>query len=376
MTLDPTTARTLKGAALALAVAAALVGLYLILSPSEADIQRAAEQLGTERQPQQKRDPYFAWPQITRWHFVTKLPIPGEINRYRWEARGEFAYALDRDCDRMVNFRLVTLESDEPIELVSPLVLFDKKARTLFGEAPTQVEFSWGTVRSQRMRLDLDAVDAFFDQNVVVDVIRNEAGTGPGDTEADDSSGETGNGGDGAPPPAKKKPLRITSQHFEIRTAEDKAVFTTDVKAVDNTGTIWADTMIVEYYTDEEKQQDPSRTGMKRITCIGDVRIDQKTEQAKCEKAIYEVAANIITLLSTDTTRVLYRKDDGTDKHQVLANTVVIDRNPGGKTKFSGNVEVQDFSETRESFFGGLTADEENEAEDNGASESETEDEE
>lgn len=374
MTLDPTTARTLKGAALALAVAAALVCLYLTLNPSEADIQRAAEQLSTERRPQQPRDPYFTWPEITRWHFVTKLPIPGEVNRYRWEARGEFAYALDHDRDRIVNFRLVTLDSDEPIELVSPLALFDKKARMLFGEAATQVEFSWGTVRSQTMRLDLDAVHAFFHDDVVVDVINNELGAGPAGPEADDSNAETGTDGDGTPPPAKKKPLRITSEHFEIRTAQDTGIFTGNVKAVDDTGTIWADTMIIEYYTDEEKQEDPSRTGMKRITCIGHVRIDQKTEQAKCEKAIHDVATNIITMLSTETTRVLYRKDDGTDKHQVLANTVVFDRKPDGKTKFSGNVEVQDFSETRESFFGGLAGHEENEADDNGDSESETED--
>ena len=370
MALDRTTVRMLEGIGLVLGIAAALVFLYAMILPSKADIERAAEALDAERRPQRQRDPHFAWPEVTRWHFVTHLPIVGKVNRYRWRAQGEFACSLDRDRDRMVNFRLDTPNAAEPIELVSPLALFDKKARTLSSEVATQVTFSWGTVRSKKMRLELDTVNAFFDEDVIVDVKdRATGGLISTDTGGD---GETGNGAgnaegkDAKTKPAKKKPLRITAQHFEIRSAEDKGIFTGNVVARDGSGTIWADTMIVQYYSDEEKVADPARTGMKHVTCIGHVRIDQKTEQAKCEEADYDIAANVITLKSTKTTRVLYRKDDGEEKHQILADTVIIDRNDVGKTRFVGNVEVQDFSETRESFFGKSKPDEEND--DDGAS--------
>jgi lipopolysaccharide transport protein LptA len=331
-----------------------------VLHPSQADVERAGRQLGLERRPSNQRDPNFAWPQITRWHFVTHLPIPGTVNQYRWRAQGELACSLDRDHDRMLRFRLEALDADKPIVLVSPVVLFDKKKRALDSEAATQVTFAWGTVQSQKAHLDLDAVTAAFDGSVVVDVDREEAPASGGANAADADEGA-------AAKPADKKPLRITADHFEIVTAEDKGVFTGNVQAVDSSGTIWADEMVVEYYTDEEKAADPTHTGMKRVTCTGHVRIDQKTEQAKCEKAVYDVTANVVTLLSTETTQVLYRKDDGHDKHQVLADTVVIDRNPNGKTRFVGHVEVVDFSESRESFFGEEKKDEKNEPGDNGA---------
>lgn len=355
MPLDRTTVRMFKGIALVPAIAAVLVFLYAMIYPSGADIERAAEELRLERHPPKPRDLNYAWPEITRLNFVTHLPIPGEVNQYRWRAQGDLAYSVDRDREHIVNFRLVTLGAAKPIELVSPLVLFDRKARELSAEVATRVTFSWGTVCSDAMRLDLDTANASFSENVVVDVANKaETGLTGGGTGATNTEGSNNNED---AKPAEKQPLRITSGHFEIRSAEDTGVFSGKVKAVDGSGTIWADTMIVEYYSDEEKAADPSRTGMKRVTCIGHVLIDQKTEQAKCEKAVYEVAANVITLMSTETTRVLYRKDDGADKHQVLADTVIVDRNPGGKTRFVGNVEAQDFSETRESFFGGTERD-------------------
>ena len=357
MPLDRTTVRMFKGIALVPAIAAVLVFLYAVLHPSEADIERAAEELRLERRQPQQRDPNYAWPEITRLNFVTKLPIPGDVNQYHWRAQGDLAYSVDRDRDCIVNFRLVTLGADKPIELVSPLALFDRKTRTLEAEVATEVTFSWGTVRSDTMRLDLDTTNAFFSENVVVEVTNTaESGLTGGGTDTTDTEDDTEND----TKPAEKQPLRITADHFEIRSAEDTGTFIDNVKAVDGSGTIWADKMTVEYYSDEEKAADPSRTGMKRVTCTGDVRIDQKTEQAKCEKAVYDVAANVITLMSTETTRVLYRKDDGEDKHQVLADTVIVDRNPGGKTRFVGNVEAQDFSETRESFFGETEKDENN----------------
>jgi hypothetical protein len=366
MTLDPATVRMFKGIGLVLALVAVALLLYAVLHPSEADIARAERQLGLERRPSGQLDPNFAWPQITRWHFVTHLPIPGTVNQYRWRAQGELACSLDRDHDRMMNFRLEALDAAKPIVLVSPVVLFDKKRRTLESEAATHVTFSWGTVQSNKARLDLDAVTATFDEAVVVDVDREEATDAGSAANGGANAGGAEAGGAGAEAkPAEKKPLRITADHFEIITTEDKGIFTGNVQAVDSSGTIWADEMIVEYYTDKEKAADPSLSGMKRVTCTGHVRIDQKTEQAKCEKAVYEVTPNVVTLLSTETTQVLYRKDDGHDKHQVLADTVIIDRNPDGKTRFVGHVEVVDFSETRESFFGEEKKDKGTEAGDN-----------
>ena len=359
ITLDRTTVRMLGGIALVMAIAAALVFLYAVIHPSEADIERAKHALDQERRPPQQRDPNYAWPKITRWDFTTQLPVPGKVNRYHWRAQGEFACSLDPDRDQMVNFQLDTPNADDPIKLTTPLAVFDKKARTLESETDTRVTFAWGTVRSERMRLELDTSNASFDQNVVVSVERNRA--------VGDGGGESGNEPQDTPAEAEEpEPLRITADHFEIHSGEDKGTFTGNVVARDSSGTIWADQMIVEYYTDEEKKADPGLTGMKRVTCIGNVRIDQKTEQAMCEKAVFDVTKNIITMEKSETAQVLYRKDDGNESYQVLADKVVIDRNPGGKAGFYGKTKSVVFSETTESFFG-LEPEDEEPTDDGGA---------
>jgi len=364
MTLDRTTARMFKGIVFTLVLAAAFIGLYAFMAPSEADIERAAARVRSERHPPERRDPFFAWPQVTRWHFVTHLPIAGEVNRYRWRAQAEYAHSLDPDRDRMVNFQLETLGGEDRIKLVSPIVLFNKKARILSSEVPTRVTFSWGTVDSDTMRLELDSVNAFFDENVLVEAVREKAPGGffGADGTNDDSSNDTGNAADDAADDAEqgdtdaaesaKAPLRITADHFEILAAKDTGIFTGNVVAKDKSGTIWADKMIVLYYSDAEKKADPSRTGMKRVTCIGHVRIDQKTEQAKCDQAVFDIQTNIVTMTKSKTAQVVYRKEDGDDKLQILADKVIIDRNPGGKTQWHDNVKVVDFSESRESFLG------------------------
>jgi len=356
----------LGGIALVMAIAAALVFLYAVMHPSEADIERARRSLDEERRPAEQRDPDYARPEITRWDFTTHLPVPGEVNRYRWRAQGQFACSLDGDRDWMANFQLDTPNADEPIKLTTPRAVFDKRARTLDSEADTHVAFSWGTVHSERMHLELDSSNASFDQNVVV--IAERGHVIGDDGEAGDDGGEAGNEQQGAEAEAEQpEPLRITADHFEIRSDEDKGIFTGHVVARDGTGTIGADQMIVEYYTDEEKQADPSLVGMKRVTCIGNVRIDQKTEQAMCEKAVFDVENNIITMEKSETAQVLYRRDDGTERYQIRADKVVIDRNPGGKTLFSGKTETVQFSETAESFFGLEPKDEESTDDDDAA---------
>ncbi len=355
ITLDRTTVRMLGGIGLVMAIAAALVFLYAVIHPSEANIERAKRALDQERRPPQQRDPNYAWPEITRWDFTTLLPVPGKVNRYHWRAQGEFACSLDSDRERMVNFQLDTPNADEPIRLTTPLAVFDRKCRTLESETDTRITFPWGTVRSERMRLELDTSNASFDQNVAVSVERSRAiGNGeeeePGNKQGDDET------------EAEEKEvesLRITADHFEIYSDEDKGIFTGNVVARDSNGTIWADQMIVEYYTDEEKEADPTLTGAKRITCTGNVRIDQKTEQAMCDKAVFDVANNIITMEKSETAQVLYRRDDGEQQTQIRADKVVIDRNPGGKALFSGKTEMVQFSETAQSFFGLEPKDEE-----------------
>ena len=354
--LDQTTERMLKGMVFALVFAVGLGVLYAAMTPSKADIERAEAQVLAEGRTEAPRDPNFAWPKVVRWKFVTYLPVPGEVGGYRWRAEGEFAFSLDLDRDRMVNFRLETPGSAEPITLVSPAAIFDKKAGMLFSEAATKVTFPWGTVESETMILDLDTVDAIFNEDVVV--IRQSAG-GALAVAGGGGGGESGANGEISVKPAAKKPLRITADRFEIRSAKDTGIFSGNVVAKDEGGTIWADTMVVEYYSDEEKKADPSRTGMKRVTCTGHVRIDQETEQAKCDRAVYDLEKNTITMTKSETAQVVYRKDDGKDKLQILADKVTFDRSPGGTTNWKGNVQVTDFSDSRESFFGTTVEDSE-----------------
>jgi lipopolysaccharide export system protein LptA len=372
ITLDRTTVRMLGGVALVMAIAAALVFLYAVIHPSQADIEQAERALDQERRPAEQRDPNYAWPRTTRWDFTTHLPVPGTVNRYRWRAQGEFACSLDGDRDQMVNFRLDTPNAHEPIELTTPLAVFNKKARTLDSETDTRVTFAWGTVQSERMHLKLDTSNARFDENVTVMVERGRAIGDSGDDESGNEQGddESGNEQDDDETEAEKeevKSLRITADHFEIYSDEDKGVFTGNVVATDSSdaieadNTIEADKMAVEYYTDEdrEKADDPSLTGAKLITCTGNVWIDWSTDQAMCDKAVFDLQKNTITMEKTETAQVLYRKDDGEEKYQVLADRVVMDLNPGGKTIFSGKTETVQFSETTESFFGLRPKDEE-----------------
>jgi lipopolysaccharide transport protein LptA len=387
--LDRTSIRMMGGIAFILVFAAVLIVIYVAVRPSEAEVQRAAAALQNESKPSEARDPY-AWPDVVRWSFVTELPVAEKVNAYRWRAQGGLACSLDRDRDRLVNFRLDTPNAKDPIELSAPVALFDKAARILTSNAGAQVIFTWGTVTSTDLRIELDTVDAFFDNNVVVVVTeRGNIGLAPGGAATtDDSTGanETAGGDDAGAADGdttnepKKEPLTITADHFEIRSAEDKGIFTGNVIAKDGTGTICADKMIVEYYTKQEKQADPTLTGMKLITCIGHVRIDQqtgptidpetgqqtgkKTEQAFCEQAVYDVAKNIMTMEKSETAQVRYRKVSDEEHYEIEADSVVIDRNPGGKTLFSGHTKTVDFSPTREAFFGLMEKDQETQTDD------------
>ncbi|MBN1917419.1 MAG: hypothetical protein JW889_05880 [Verrucomicrobia bacterium] len=356
MTLDRSTARVLGGIGFVLGVAVVLVFLCLLILPSEADVRRAEEAIAREAHPKKrKRDSGYAFTDVTRWDFSTRLPVPGGGDRYRWRAAGEFACSLGPDRDRMVNFRLETSNVEDQIVLVSPMAVYDRKARRLVTDSGVHTTFPWGRVRSKSMQLELDHVNAYFDEDVIVDVIERDAfsimASEEGGTGDDEPAGGNGNSGPGGANAAEaKKPLRITSDHFEIHSAEDKGVFRGNVVARDEGGTIWADEMIVEYYTKEEKAADPALSGMKRITCIGHVRIDQTTEQAKCERAVYDLPTNTITMEKSETAQVEYR--NVAQGYQIKADKVTIDRNPGGVTKFAGHQETTDFSETREGFFG------------------------
>ena len=362
MKLDRTAVRMLGGIGFVLGVAGVLVCLCLLILPSEADIRRAEQALSREGQPRKPRkDARNAYTDVTRWDFSTRLPVPGGGDRYRWRASGEFARSLGPDRDRMVNFRLETSNVEDQIVLVSPMAVYDRKAQRLDSNAGAYVTFPWGSVRSNALRLELEHVDAYFDGDVVVDAVErgglNTVGAQGGGEEGGTTNGAAGgnDGSDNAKTGDEveaKKPLRITSDHFEIHSAENKGVFTGSVVARDESGTIWADEMVVEYYTKEEKAADPTLTGMKRITCVGHVRIDQKTEQAMCERAVFDVPKNVITMEKSETGQVMYRKDKGDEKYEILADKVTIDRNPGGTTKFEGNTETTDFSETTEGFFG------------------------
>lgn len=387
--LDRTSIRMIGGIAFVVVFAAVLIIIYVAARPSEAEVEAAAAALKAEARPVKERDPY-AWPDVVRWEFSTVLPVADEVNAYHWRAQGGLACSLDRDRDRYINFHLDTPNAKDPIELNAPEAIFDRAARTLTSDAGAQVAFTWGNVTSTEMTIELDTTNAFFDRNVIVVVTdKVDIGLAPDGTEATEDDDNDGAGTDEAAAgddddeeaeKPKKEPLTITAEHFEIDSANDTGTFIGNVIAKDGTGTIEADKMIVEYYSKEEKRANPELTGMKLITCIGHVRIDQsapagvdpetgeaigkKSELALCERAEFDVAKNTITMTKSEAKQVRYRKESADENIEITADEVVIDRNPGGRTLFTGHTKTVDFSPTREDFFGLVEKDGETETDD------------
>ena len=297
-------------------------------------------------------------PTITRRNFEFKFPVPGERGKYHWKVGGQRSVSVSATTDRITDFRGEMEEAAGVFRLSSPTALFDKENRVLTASEHVVLKSEWVTTKAAEMTMDMKTNVTEFSGGVTTEIDREEAEKREALPTATAPPGETS--GPAKPPPdkpkeekKKKSPLVITSEKLSVELKRNRAIYRGKVVARDESGTIYADTMEAYYYSDEEKKKNPKRKGIKTVTCLGDVIMDQTAgkKQARCVRAVYDAETNILHLYGDPKAgkKVVYRDEEA--KNQVKALELIFDRNKDEIT-FEREVEAISFDPDRESFLG------------------------
>jgi len=332
--------------------AATLMALFWV---RESDVTAARQQVSREQSPPSDDTPPMV-PKIFRRNFEFRLPIPGEKGKYRWKVKGDKAFSVDANTDKIFGFQGEMIERGDTLNLSSPSVLFDKEKRLLSTNDDVLLKAPWARIESHGMLMEMETSDAHFSGGVTTQIDREEAekrqlapptsgqkSDPPKTTEKDDKKATK----------KKKSPLVITSRELRMLSKQNLAIFTGDVLAKDDSGTISAEKMEAYNYTDEETKKNPKLKGVKKVICTGDVKIDQTEgkKQARCERAEYDAATNMVHLYYDPKTgkKVVYRDEE--QKIQTEAEEMIIERTTSEVT-FKRQVKTIDFNPDRKSFLG------------------------
>jgi len=324
------------------AVAAMFMAMFWV---RDSDVAAARAQALREKAPSPDKTPPVL-PKITRQDFEFKLPVPGEKGKYQWKISGRKSISVNATTDRISDFRGEVIDGDDVIKVSSPVAVFDK-------DKNNRVLYCEGGVTT---RMDIARA-----------LVRELEPASPSPAGKIDPSKASP---DGSKEKKKKRShLVITARKFSLDLKKRKplsesqkklpppplAIYTGDVVAKDDSGTIYADKMEVWNYTDEEEKKNPKLKGIKIVRCTGNVIINQVEgkKQARCAIAVYDAKTNIIHLFYDPKTgkKVVYRDEE--QKMQVKALELIFDRNEN-KIIFDKEVETIDFNPDRKSFLGFL----------------------
>jgi lipopolysaccharide transport protein LptA len=345
-------------AVLLLAVWVAAAILMALLWVKESDITAARREVRREKAGPSDDAPAMV-PRISREDFEFRLPIPGEKGKYQWKVKGDKAVSVDANTDKIFGFRGEMIDRGEPLELSSETVLFDKEKRVLSTNDDVVLKAPWARIESHGMLMEMATNDAQFSGGVTTQIDREEAEKrqiAPSASDQKNAPPKATEKDEGKAKKKKKSPLVITSRELRLRSKQNLAIFTGEVLAKDDSGTISAERMEAQNYSQEETKKDPKLKGVKKVICTGDVKIDQVEgkKQARCARAEYDAATNIIHLYYDPKTgkKVVYRDEE--QKIQTEAEEMTIDRTTS-VVEFKGEhsqVKTVDFNPDRKSFLG------------------------
>jgi lipopolysaccharide export system protein LptA len=286
-------------------------------------------------------------PEVSKWDFEVSLPVEGFSGTYHWKVRGSYATRYRDRGQRIYGFSGQTMDSESPVKLMSSEMVFDDGEKELWTREPVYAELDWCTVSGTGMKLEWEQnfIEVRNDVEVTLETSEIPEGSGLGDV----VGGEGGGGANAEEKDGGK--LVITSDKLQILGEKDMAIFTGNVIAKDEQGTIEADVMEVQNYTKEETKADPVKSGVKTVVCKGRVIIDMEDQAAKCHDAVFDSATNMVTLLGreVDGTYVQVEYWNKKEEQQVLADKMIIDRGTR-EVSWEGHVKTTTFNPEKASF--------------------------
>jgi len=243
-------------------------------------------------------------PKVSRYGFSFKLPVAGEKGKHHWKITGGVSRSIDENRDLIYPFHGDFVEGGDPVSLYAPTIVFDKNLRLLTSDEPVVIDLSWSRHKGRGFFFDMEKRICKTYENSTTRINKQGAksspvlggsapdtGTEARRTMAIDTSGGT---------------LTINADKFSYYMSEDRMLYQGNVFAWDADGVIKADVMEVFCYSEQEKQDTPTLSGVKRIICTGNVKIDQITKWAVGEKAVYDVARDVVTLTADAPRRAKY----------------------------------------------------------------------
>jgi len=262
-------------------------------------------------------------PEITRWDFNFRLPVTGQKDLYRWEVKGGMGRSIDSVKDRISPFVGEFMEDSEPVMLRSPTVIFDKNKRVLTSTTDVLIDLPWAKIAGRGFRFNMEDRFCKILNDCHTTIEKSEAGASPmmgnpGQVVADESSDTAGKA---------KKPniLKIDSRKFYYYGSEGRQVWAEEVFAWDSNGVIKADRMEAFNYSDEEKAKNPNLSGIKRIVCTGNVKIDQNTKWAVADTTVYMAESDVLILTAKPGKKATYWEEsaDKATATKVSANEII-----------------------------------------------------
>ena len=283
-------------------------------------------------------------PKINRWNFSFRLPVPGEKDKNLWKIDGGLSRSIDANRDRITPFHGDFSEGGEPVSLSAREMVFDKEKRLLTTDQDVEIDLTRARHNGRGFYFDMETQICKTFENSVTRIDKSgaressimSAGDAP-DTSARERSTTALKTTGGV--------LTINADQFSYYMAEGRMVYQGNVFAWDTSGVIKSDRMEVFNYSDEETKADPSLSGVKKIVCTGNVKIDQLTKWAVGDKAIFNVAEDVMTLTSVPPRRARFwelsqdQKDIKITSAEVLTNNRRLGqfKGSGGASQTFGN---------------------------------------
>jgi lipopolysaccharide export system protein LptA len=294
-------------------------------------------------------------PAVSKWDFEIMFPIEGVAGSYHWKVKGAYAANRNEREQCIYSFTGETMDEKNPVRLISSEMIYIDDEKELYTTKPFFAQMGWGSISGKNMvlRLDRDTVEVRNGVEVALEVAELPEGVAGSlgaeivsaeKTETSEVKTEAKKDGE------KQEQLVITSEKLKILGKEDKAIFTGDVVGRDKQGTISADVMEVQNYTKDERKADPAKNGVKTVVCKGHVKIDLPDQAAKCHYAIFDAAANTVTLIGSEVANKYVQVEYWTkDGQQILCDKVIINRETK-EAEFIGNQKSTDYNPSKSSF--------------------------
>jgi len=338
-----------------LGAGAVLAALFWV---RDSDLAAARDALLRESSTSSGEPPSLV-PKISREGFEFRLPLPGEKGKHRWKVCGGRSVSVGPSGDRILDFRGEMIDQGEVSRLSSATALFDREKRTLSCRGDVVLQSDWARINAPEMAMEMESDSTLFSGGVEAEIDTEKAPTGEAVQSQQPEQGIPGQQPPGKPKEEKKKrsPLIIKSWELHLQRKKNLVVFIGDVVATDEAGTIVAEKMEAQNYSEEEKKKNPDLKGIKRVKCTGNVKISQAAEgkgeekQAICAVAVYDAETNTVRLYHDPETgkKVVYR--DEVEKWQAEAHEMILYRDTG-EVKFVGEVKAVDYNPDRKSFLG------------------------